>query len=184
MKNLLLLFLGTTIIFMAACTQSGTKTTTDNETKADHNDLYFANDMENISQWGQKSDISKGEGHSGKYFSKADKNSPYSFGLSSSISELTSKKIKKVDTKVWVSVANKDYKGGLICSIFRNDSTIFWTSSNLKDFISEPGKWCEVRGNYELPDDLQQTDRIAIYIWNSGDKCDIYADDFEIQFSE
>jgi hypothetical protein len=176
--------LGLAVLFIAACNDPQSGTGTDAEKNTEHNDLYFSNDLENLGLWSLKSDVSRGAGHSGKYFSRADVNSPYSFGLNAEVGDLTSKKIKKVDATVWVSVANKDYEGGLICSVIRGDSSIFWSSNSLKDYVTDPGVWYEVKGSFNLPQDLQSTDRIALYVWNSGSKCDINTDDFEFQFSE
>lgn len=171
-------------ICLTACNHSNNTTNNNKEKITEHNELYFANNMEDFNIWNYNSSITKSNGYSGICFSKTDKENPYSFGLNAAIKDLTSKKISKADVKVMVSVANMDFRGGIVCSVFRNDSTIFWNSSDLKNFISEPAKWCTATGTFDLPKDLRETDRITIYVWNSGEKSDIYADDFEIQFYE
>jgi hypothetical protein len=184
MKNSIFFSCCLAILLYSACSSPEPKKEYTADKPVVHNNLYYANDLDNFLQWNLSADISKRPGHSGDYCSKTDSATPYSFGLNLKVSDLKNTKIKTAKISAWVKAENAFYEGKLVCSVMRDESTVYWVGSELKKFITKPGNWYEAKAYYKLPDSLGLDDKIAIYIWNTGTKSAIYADDFEIQFAE
>ena len=154
------------------------------EKKVDHNNLYFANNFDDMRGWIQNDKIIKGKAHSGKYYSKTDSINLFSFAFNMGIGNLTQKTLKKADVTLWANVKDEKYAGSIVTSINRGDSTIFWDSSNLKFFYKKTGEWFEAKATFNYPSKVRKTDIVKIYLWNSNGKSEIDMDDIEIQFYE
>ena len=174
MKKFLLVAL--VIAAFASCSEE--------EKKVEHNNLYFANDLENAIGWGTNKITTKGDAHSGKYYSKTDSIQPYSFAFSALLGDISEKKLSKVNVDIWTFVKNEKYKACIAVAVSRNDSTILWESSDLKAFYKEPGVWFKSSGTVKFPNNLEKTDKITVLVWNVDGKSEVRADDFEIQFFE
>ncbi len=172
MKKTLFTLLAITVIF--GCSNS--------DKKVLHNNLYFSNDLESVKGWMEYNTLRQGNAHSGNYYSTTDSAWQFSQTFVLHAGEISAKPLKKVDVSVWANVSKDHFNGCIVTCITRNDSTIFWASSDLKNFYKKTGEWFQANASFNLPASIIQSDKVKIYVWNVDGKSEIKMDDMEIQF--
>ncbi len=139
--------------------------------------FYSTTNLESPAQyWNIKpNDIDTTNAVSGKNSIKFDTNRPYGSNFTCLVSDL------KIDTLTTIAAAiTAKWEPGasaeLVLDITRNDSSIFWRSSKMTEFIPEQHQWGKIFLARELPEILEANDQIKVYIWNTG-KGAFYVDD-------
>ncbi len=156
----------------------------DSKKDSEHNNLYYFSDFENYLGFGRSTNIQKGEAFSGKCYSKADSSRPFSAGFDMTVSDISSKKLKKVEvtSKAWLS--DKDCEALLVIGVQRGDSLVKWEGFPLKEKLKEFKTWDELKGTLLLPQNLESYDVIKVYLWNTKNKGEARIDDIAVQFYE
>jgi hypothetical protein len=171
-KTLFLLF---TLALFASCVNEQKK-------EMENNDLYFFNDFECVRGWGDANTITSGVAHSGKYFSKIDSVKQFSYGFKLEKKSISDTLLNKVAVSIWVLTKDIKTKACIVAQITRNDSSIYWQKSEIKNFIAQPLEWDNAKAEFILPKDIKPKDKILIYVWNADGKSEVDVDDLEVQF--
>ncbi|MFH0895111.1 MAG: hypothetical protein V2A54_11815, partial [Bacteroidota bacterium] len=116
--------------------------------------------------------------HSGKLASVLDSTTEFGTGFSSPFKNISVKGPRKVIIKLWAYFFDKTTKGQIVCSILNGKESIDWKSQPIEKYVKSPGKWCQVKTEFFIPQDLDESFIYQCYIWNPG-KCHFLIDDFE-----
>jgi len=178
MKNLnIFVVLSCIIILFSAC--SGNKKDND---KNRPGVVVFSNNLE-TSGWINQHTLTKEAAHSGKFSSRVDSVSQYSFGFADCFSNISDTLPEKVDVDFWILCSQKEIKSNLVVSIDSIGKNIFWYGIDLKDSVQTPNQWKELKTTINLPANIMMTDKISIYVW-SNDKRPFYIDDLKVIFGK
>jgi hypothetical protein len=95
-------------------------------------------------------------------------------------------KTKRVKASLWVNPGNKSStKAMLVCNIHNWKSECHFNQQiNFDDFVTVPNKWKEVSGTFEIPEWLDQSDNIDIFVWNFPGTPITYIDDIFLRFEK
>ncbi|HOY30605.1 MAG TPA: hypothetical protein PKW80_01880 [Bacteroidales bacterium] len=165
------------IVLFSACSDNKEEK---NENKAGV--TCFSSDMENTG-WINQTTLTRETAHSGKFSSRVDSVQQYSFGFRDFFKNINDTLPEKVDVSFWILYPQKDIKSTMVISIDSVEKNIFWQGTDLKDSVQVPNQWKEIKTTIELPENIMQTDRIAIYIWGT-DKKSFYIDDMKVTFGK
>jgi len=69
----------------------------------------------------------------------------------------------------------------IVVSIDENSRNTYYKRSNIKNLLSETGKWNKVELLFQLPQIKSEDYEFSIYIWNTG-KNNFFTDDFSLKF--
>ncbi|GAB4288957.1 MAG: hypothetical protein Kow0068_14580 [Marinilabiliales bacterium] len=90
-----------------------------------------------------------------------------------------------ISLSAYILSNEKDCDGDLVMAIKRNDSTIYWNSAQIRNFI-HTGKWCYInltRFAFDSDEDwilnIKPDDIIKIYFWNTYRR-NIFIDDVQL----
>lgn len=161
------------VAFMCACSGN-------DENIIVNNKIAYSSDME-YEKWMGGDKLVKDIAHSGKYSSRLDSNNAYSFGFTQLLSEIGDTIPKVVSVNFWLHYPEIGISSQLVISIDSAGKNIFWLGHPLKDSISQPNQWKEIKTSFTLPENLQPDNKINIYVW-SNDKRTFYMDDLTISF--
>ena len=89
-----------------------------------------------------------------------------------------------IDFSCRIKLIDSIYNIEMITSLVQSDSTVYWRSNNLKDYIttSNSEEWVNLSSSIKMSDiHLQNNDvKLKVYIWNKG-KSSFYIDDLSIK---
>lgn len=161
-------------ILFTAC--SGSK----DENKKVPGTSVFANDMESTG-WINQNTLTQEIAHSGKFSSKLDSVSQFSFGFSDIFKNISDTLPEKVDISFWVFYPQTGITSNIVVNIDSSGKNIYWEGLGIKDSVKVANKWTEVKASFTLTKKILPTDKILIYIWNN-DKRTFYIDDLKVTF--
>ncbi|MBL0047336.1 MAG: hypothetical protein IPP32_04465 [Bacteroidetes bacterium] len=123
--------------------------------------------------------------HSGNYSIRTDAEFQYSFGFESTVSEISKKPLKKIRATVWMYSKLKDCNGEFCVQILNTaGENKLWKSKLFQEVIKSEGKWTKVIIETDIPRDaLTPENKVKVFLWNKG-SVPVYADDFELVFTE
>jgi len=140
------------------------------------------NDFEETGDgWSENGDkLSNLTSFSGDYSVKLDTSDRFSPTYSITIGDLAfpPSLTININASVFVYLTN-GAEGNLVIAVQNGDIVKYWNAVGLQEF-SIPYVWNKVTIDKNLPQDLQASDLIKVYVWNTG-KNDFYVDDFEIK---
>jgi hypothetical protein len=172
-KNLHYALLLVIMVVIAACSEN-------KPAEREPGTMLVANDMENMS-WINLQTLSKKMAHSGRFSSKLDSLTEYSFGYSNTFSNLSDTLPFSVDVSVWIYYPQLKIKSSLVISIDSVNKNIYWKGVPLADSIKAANQWQEVKVTFELPKKIMPSDQIRIYVLNN-EKSSFYMDDLSLLF--
>jgi len=165
MKNLFLIFCAA--VALASC--------------QNHSKITFSQNFESTAGWYENSNIVKGSGHSGSYFTRTGENRDYSQTFTLKLSDISEKPVRRIDMGAWVRISGPLAKAKLVLSIESADSMMYWQAIRTEDVSPKPGEWTRLYFTYDLPDNLKPDNVVKVYLWNESKK-EVDADDFDIHF--
>lgn len=149
--------------------------------------LISFNNFEAVEGWGpMQPTVTKEKAHSGKYAIKVDAAHEFSYGFDKTIGQITNKKPKALNLEAWAYVPGKDTgKASLILQITKPSSgqQVKWEGIdvvNNQDFK----EWTKISKTIKLPDNVEVSDRLQVYLWRGGATEPVYLDDLKISTSE
>jgi hypothetical protein len=75
-----------------------------------------------------------------------------------------------------------DFDARFIISFEHPGGKIYsWQCCNVRDFLSRPGEWKELRFSCEFPREARAQDEMKIYLWNFGNS-PLFMDDLQVRF--
>ena len=143
----------------------------------------FNQDFEKTFGWYHSSNLHKGVGHSGNYFTHTGPGQEFSQTFISKLGEITDKPIRRIDMGAWIRIAEPDAKARLVLSIESKDTTLFWQALDTEDISPKPGEWTRLYFTYDLPEGMQPDYLVKMFLWNTSNQT-VDADDFDIHFYE
>ena len=148
--------------------------------------LHYFQDLESINGWfaveALRSDI---KGHSGNYSILTNAQYNYSIGFGKRIGEISKYPLKKIRATVWCNSPSKLATGAFCVQITNpaNEDKL-WDARVFEDFIKVENKWTKAVIDIAIPKEAQAADNmVKVFLWNKG-SVPVYADDFEIEFTE
>jgi len=118
------------------------------------------------------------------FFSRTDKEHPYSSGIEMTLPENIRSKNFRLSIKGRVRASVTDAKNQLVVSFAQNDSLIFWTGIELPDSSSVPGKWIAFGYTNLFPRNIPAGCTFKVFVWNADGLSITDIDDIEITFTE
>ena len=177
-------------IILSACSNSGNKTQTGDQTKP--NDVVITNDMENamgkIPSWYNENTVIEMKeplAHSGGFACVTNDTIQYSYTYREILKNINSAVPKIVIYSGWIytTVANPQPSVAVVCSINDNGQQYIWKSNPLDNDLKETGKWVEFSARFIFDDKtLKPEQEFGVFIWNQSKKT-IYIDDLKITFA-
>lgn len=140
----------------------------------------FFNNGEIAGSWINTNTIKEGPAFSGKYSSQVDSVTEFGLGFKDVISSIGDGIPTKIVINAMVMRPSDIDDATLVISVDR-DKNVFWQGAGIKAIAVKPGEWTKLNLKYNLPKDLQATDKISVYLW-SDKKKKAYMDDFEVSF--
>jgi hypothetical protein len=129
----------------------------------------FRNDFDQMADWGFASPmLKKGNAHSGHYYCGLDSTSDYSITFKRRLGDLPLQNLKTVNASAWIRTKSLDTKASFVLTIDSAGGSLAYKSVPLKDFITEPNKWTEVKGTLEVPNNANPNYILTIYLYNAG----------------
>lgn len=179
MKNLIVSsFIICAIIMLSACSGNN-----EDKNKKEPGVSSFSNDLENAGWINQNTLTKEVAAHSGKFSSKLDSVSQYSFGFVNYFKYINDTLPEKVDINFWIFYPQTGIESNLVISIDSVGKNIFWKGIPLKDSVKSPKQWKEIKSDIILPREIMFTDKVSVYIWNN-DKRTFYIDDIKVGFGK
>ncbi len=143
--------------------------------------ISVSQDFEKVAGWYPLQSLVKGKGHSGLYFSRTGEGTEFSQTFVSTLAEISSKPIRRIDMGAWIRMSDTTARARLVLSIESADSTVFWQGLDTQDASPKPGEWTRLFFTYDLPAGLQPGYSVKMFLWNVSKK-EVDADDFDIHF--
>lgn len=141
------------------------------------------NDFENSIGWSHGNNeqtLTTQKSLSGKYSSKITEADRFSFLYRLKLNQLDAKYLRKAHISCNVFSEEKPQNLFLIFQISHGtESPFIWSSNKIE---LEKGKWTAAETELNLYLDVNPTDEIAAYIWNSKGNETIFMDDLQIKF--
>ena len=176
MKNILVF---TAMLALCSCSKP--------ETSMDDENLITFNNFESVDGWGNSHpSITKEKAYSGKYATKVDQANEYSFGYDKLIGQITTKKPKKLKLEAWAYIPNKQEGGAQLVFVMTrpaNNQQIIWEGIKFED-THEFKEWTKVNKEINLPDNIEISDRVQVYLWRAGASQPVYIDDLKLSVLE
>ena len=173
-RNSLQLILLMATIFFTAC--SGNK----NEKNTEPGTTLISSDLEQLA-WINQSTLVKDIAHSGKFSSRLDSVTQFSFGYENTFSDFCDSMPLSVDVSVWINYSQLGINSSLVMSIDTIGKNIYWKGYPLKDSIKNINQWQEIKAGFEIPKNILPNHKIKFYVWNPDNKT-FYMDDLKMQF--
>jgi hypothetical protein len=142
--------------------------------------ILVANDLENMA-WINLQTLSKDVAHSGRFSSRLDSLTEFSFGYSNTFSNLSDTLPFSVDVSLWIYYPELKINSSLVISIDSVNKNIFWKGIPLIDSIKTANQWQKINVTFELPKKIMPTDQLRIYVLNN-EKRKFYMDDLSLLF--
>ncbi|MEI7594312.1 MAG: hypothetical protein WCK02_01090 [Bacteroidota bacterium] len=172
MKKLGLIFLTVFIVASSCCNKEEKKTGTFKK---------FFNNGETEGSWLNTNTLKEGPAFSGTKSAQVDSLTEYGFGFRDTLKNVGDNIPLKISANAMIMRPTEIDDATLVVSVDRGDKNLLWQGTSLKGFAPKPNEWSKLSVQYNLPKDLQATDKIAVYLWNK-DKRKIYMDNFEVLF--
>lgn len=87
--------------------------------------------------------------------------------------------VRSITIKARCKYSSMKSVGNIVCTIDAGGQNVLWNSVKFNDFVSEPGKWTEVKGEIEVKSGNNPENVINIYPWSDGDG-DVLVDDLSL----
>ncbi|MCO5263919.1 MAG: hypothetical protein M9901_13675 [Lentimicrobium sp.] len=128
--------------------------------------------------WKNGSTIREGMAYSGKFASHLDAENEYSFVFEQKLGYVSNLLPARLTYEARVYSEKPAPGGYMVVSI---DDKGYYQSYPIADFFARGGDWKKVSSTYELPDSLEPSDLIKVYIWNNRES-ELLVDDISLQF--
>lgn len=134
----------------------------------------WANDKEHLSH--EKS-------YRGIYSCKLDSLSEYGSTFERTIARMQAKPGATVDVKLMAYLTDSASKAALVISLDGKNGQVFWRAWDMKPYyFDKVNQWQKVFLSAPLPDDLNNSDVLKVYVWNQRKEL-LYVDDVQITIS-
>lgn len=147
-------------------------------------ECVFSYDLENEIKshvWGNLNTRAKGKGHSGKYFSRTNKQTPYGLKFNSVIPLAIEGNNFYLHINSWIRTDNTDNTSTLVISVSYRDSSLFWKGINLKKYFKTKDVWTKISDSVLFPASLLKGSDVSVYLWNDGGNGNTDIDDMTIK---
>ena len=135
-------------------------------------------------QWMNGNTIVKDNDSLTNFFSRTDKEHPYSSGIEMKLPENIRSKNFRLSIKGRIRATVTDAKNQLVISFAQNDSLVFWTGIELPDSSGVPGQWTAFGYTNLFPRNIPPGCTFKVFIWNADGLSVTDVDDMEITFTE
>jgi hypothetical protein len=94
--------------------------------------------------------------------------------------------VKRIRATLWVNPGKKiRTKALLVCHIHDwNQKVYYYKQVQLDDFIKLPDTWTKVTGTFEIPEWIDQSNIMSIFVWNISKTSKTYIDDISLRFEK
>jgi hypothetical protein len=173
----------TAIIIISACSNTGTKTNTQQD------QIVITNDLENakgvIPSWVGEDRViqmSKPPAHSGIYAGIVKDTSEYSYYYEEILKNINSKLPTRVIFSGWIYTSVSNPLVSVVCNLNENKERYNWKVFPLDKELTEVGKWVPFSTDFYFGDKPLKPDlQIGIFVWYKG-KTPVYIDDLKVTF--
>ena len=182
-----LFFLVVAGIVMTACSNSGNKTQSTDQ--SEQNVVVITNDLENakgmVPGWMNENTViamKEQLAHSGDYASVTNDTLMYSYYYKETVKNIKNEIPHTAVFSGWVNttVANPNF--AIICNIDEDTLKYDWKAFPLDSLLTETGKWVEFSASFSFIDKpLKPEHKISIFGWNQSKK-PVYIDDLKVTF--
>jgi hypothetical protein len=154
-------------------------------TLQDSYSLITFNDFEALDGWGEKlPSVNKERAYSGNYSIKVDKDLEFSYGYSKLLGQVTNRRPKSLKLHTYVFVPGKlTGKAILVITLTNpagNNAPILQKFINLEK-VKDFRKWVEINEEIALPENVNETHQLNIYMWRFEATKPVYLDDLKVR---
>lgn len=165
---------------LASCSDSTTAATAEN--------VLTHNDFESLEGWVPATpSLTTAKAHSGRYALKVDNGVEYALGYITPLANASPTRLKKLDVSAWTLVTAKGAEAKLVVEV-RNPAnaaqSVFWDAIDLSKEAKDLNKWVEVKKTFTLPETVEPTHELRIYMWRGGSAVPVFLDDVVVARGE
>jgi hypothetical protein len=120
--------------------------------------------------------------HSGRYATKVDAATPYSLGYITTLGQASPVKLKKILVSAWILRTGPQALASIVVEL-KNPSTgqgIYWKALDVTKDVHDVNVWEEVSQVFELPENIEATHELRVYLWGSTTPQPVFMDDITI----
>jgi hypothetical protein len=120
--------------------------------------------------------------HSGKYATKVDGATPYSMGYITTLGQASPVKLKKILVNGWVFRTGKEATASIVVEVKKpaTGESIYWKALDVTKEAKDINVWEEVSQVFELPETIEATQELRVYLWGSTTQQAVFLDDITI----
>lgn len=128
--------------------------------------------------WKNEGTIKEGHAFSGKYAVQLDHEHEFSLVFEQKLGYVSALQPERLTYEAMVYSDKPAPEGSMVVSI---DDKGYYQSFSISDFFASGGEWKKVSATFQLPDTLDPSDLIKVYIWNNKSG-ELLIDDISIKF--
>lgn len=166
---------GLVLVGAVGCSGSGSEAATEK--------LITQNNFDQLEGWVPAvAGVTTERAHSGKYATKVDAATPYSLGYITTLGKASPVKLKKILVSAWVYRTGSEATASIVVEI-KNPTTgqsIYWKALEVTKEATNVNVWEEVSQVFELPDTIEATQELRVYLWGNTTQQAVFMDDITI----
>jgi hypothetical protein len=129
----------------------------------------------------------KGEAHSGNYFSRTDSVYQYGMGTYIQVNDTNINKDHRVYVNFWARTNIVDKRFSVAIALHDGDNVVFWQEVEASNYVKEPNKWVNIIDSVTVPASLVNKPGLILKTFafnkNNQAKTIVYdCDDLEITY--
>ena len=128
--------------------------------------------------WGNLQTVVEGKAFSGTKACKLDQRNEFSVVFEQKFGYIAEENPKRLTFETMIYSTEPFPTGFIVASIDKID---YYRNYPITEFIPTGNKWEKVRVTFTLPDSLNPSDKLKVYLWNKN-KSEFWADDFSLEF--
>jgi hypothetical protein len=96
----------------------------------------------------------KGDAHSGSYFSRTDSVYQYGMGTFIQVNDTNLNKDHRVNVNFWAKTNLVDKRFSVAIALHDGDNVVFWQEVEASNYVKEPNKWVNIIDSVTVPANL------------------------------
>lgn len=96
----------------------------------------------------------KGEAHSGNYFSRTDSVYQYGMGTFIQVNDTNINKDHRINVNFWARTNVVDKRFSVAIALHDGDNVVFWQEVEASNYVKEPNKWINIIDSVTVPANL------------------------------
>lgn len=162
------------LLALAGCSKSDSE---------DDANLIAANNYESVVGWGcDVNSVTRDHAHSGHYAVKVDAGHEFGLGYGMPLGEATARKPHLVRVSGWAYKTDDKSNARLGLQIFDMvaNKEVFGDGISYAEQVKDVNKWVHVSKDIKLPNVVNSTQHLRVFLWRDGATSPAYLDDLRI----